>query len=131
MCRPSSFDCLVITQTLHLLYDVAAAVQTLHRILRPGGTVLATFPGISPISTDRWAESWYWALTPPGRCPTVRGRLRAENVEVRAFGNVLSSVAFLEGMAADELRRSELDAGDAQFPMLVTVRASRPVPCDG
>ena len=53
-----------------------------------------------------------------------------ENVEVRAFGNVLSSVAFLEGMAADELSPAELDAGDPQFPMLVTVRASRPVPCD-
>ena len=54
----------------------AAAVQTLHRILRPGGTVLATFPGISPLSSDRWAESWYWALTPLAAAPAVRGRLR-------------------------------------------------------
>ena len=126
----SSFDCLVITQTLHLLYHVAAAVQTLHRILRPGGTVLATFPGISPISTDRWAESWYWALTPLSAARLFGDAFGPDNVEVRAFGNVLTSVAFLEGMAADELSSEELDAGDPQFPMLVTVRAYRPITCD-
>ena len=35
-----AFDCLVITQTIHLIYDVRAAVATLHRILKPGGQVL-------------------------------------------------------------------------------------------
>ena len=28
----AAFDCLVITQTLHLLYDLFAAIRTLHRI---------------------------------------------------------------------------------------------------
>ena len=60
----ASFDCLVVTQTLHLVYDLTAAARTLHRILRPGGTLLLTVPGISPVSTDRWAETWYWSLTP-------------------------------------------------------------------
>ena len=72
----AAFDCLVITQTLHLVYDLAAAIRTLHRILRPGGTVLATFPGISPLSTDRWAETWYWSLTPLSSHPALRGRVR-------------------------------------------------------
>ena len=126
----SSFDCLVITQTLHLLYDVGAAVQSLHRFLRPGGTVLATFPGISAISTDRWAESWYWALTPLSAARLFGDVFGPNNVEVRAFGNVLTSVAFLEGMAAEELSRKVLDARDPQFPMLVTVRAYRPVTCE-
>jgi SAM-dependent methyltransferase len=127
---PSSFDCLVITQTLHLLYDISAAVDTLRRIVRPGGTVLATFPGISPISTDRWAGSWYWSLTPLSAARLFGDAFGSDNVEVRAFGNVLTSVAFLEGMAADELSRRELDVRDPQFPMLVTVRAYRPVTCE-
>ena len=123
-----SFDCLVITQTLHLLYDLPAAVRTLQRILRPGGTVLATFPGISPLSTDRWSETWYWALTPLAAKRLFGEVFGPENVEVAAFGNVLTSVAFLEGMATSELRRRELSFHDPQFPMLVTVRAFRPVP---
>jgi glycosyltransferase involved in cell wall biosynthesis len=123
----ASFDCLVITQTLHLVYDVSAAVRTLHRILRPGGTVLATFPGISPLSTDRWAQTWYWSLTPLSATRLFAEVFGSENVEVSAHGNVLASVAFLEGMAARELRRRELETYDSQFPMLITVRAYRPI----
>jgi len=37
----------VFTQTLHLIYDVRSAIRTLHRVLKPGGVLLATFPGIS------------------------------------------------------------------------------------
>ena len=60
-----AFDCIILTQTLHLIYDARAAIQTLYRILRPGGILLATFPGISPsIVDDRAAAgSWYWGFT--------------------------------------------------------------------
>jgi hypothetical protein len=44
-----SFDCLVITQTLHLIYDLSVAVGTLHRILNPGDAA-DYVPGISPLS---------------------------------------------------------------------------------
>jgi len=122
----AAFDCLVITQTLHLLYDLSAAVQTLHRILRPGGTLLATFPGISPISTDEWSQTWYWSLTPLAATRLFGEVFGPENLEVSAHGNVLTTVAFLEGVAEHELRPSELAVDDPQFPMLVTVRAYRP-----
>jgi SAM-dependent methyltransferase len=121
-----SFDCLVITQTLHLIYDLPAAVKTLHRILRPGGTLLATFPGISAVSADRWADTWYWSLTPLAATRLFSEVFGADNVEVSAEGNVLTSVAFLHGMATGELRLAELDVSDPQYPMLVSVRAYRP-----
>lgn len=120
------FDCLLITQTLHLIYDLPAAVATLHRILAPGGTLLTTFPGISPLSSDRWAETWYWALTPLSAVRLFGDVFGPDNVQVTAHGNVLTSVAFLEGLAARELRREELDVHDPQFPMLITVTATRP-----
>ena len=50
----------------------------------------------------------------------------ADHVEVLAYGNVLTSVAFLEGIATGELRGNELENHDPQFPMLITVRAYRP-----
>ena len=39
-----TFDCIIFTQTLHFIYDVRSAIQTLHRILKPEGVLLATFP---------------------------------------------------------------------------------------
>ena len=55
-----SFDCFICTQTLTYIYDVQSALATIHRILRPGGVLLATVPGISQISPydrDRWAST--------------------------------------------------------------------------
>ena len=123
-----TFDCLVITQTLHLIYDLPAAVRTLQRILKPGGTLLATFPGISPLSNDEWADTWYWSLTPLAATRLFTEAFGADNIEVTHHGNVLTSVAFLQGMATHELRHHELHTPDPQYPMLITVRALKPLP---
>ena len=53
-----TFDCILCTQTLHLIYDVRSAISTLHRILKPGGVLLVTVPGISQI--DQGAPRWHW-----------------------------------------------------------------------
>src|SRR5688572_24736020 len=56
-----SFDCIILTQTLHLIYDPRAALATLYRILKPGGVLLTTVSGISKISRedmDRWGHHW-------------------------------------------------------------------------
>jgi SAM-dependent methyltransferase len=121
-----TFDCLVITQTLHLVYDLNAAVRTLHRILKPGGTLLATFPGISPLSSDQWADTWYWSLTPLAATRLFAGPFGTHHIEVTSHGNVLTTVAFCQGMATHELRPTDLNTPDPQFPMLITVRALRP-----
>ena len=39
------------------------------------------------------------------------------------FGNVLSAVAFLEGMAYEELPKREVDRVDERYPMLLAIRA--------
>ena len=111
-----SYDCLVVTQTLHLVYDLPAAVATLHRVLRPGGTLLLTVPGISPVSTDRWADTWYWALTPHAARRLFVEEFVGGEVEVTAHGNVLAAVAFLEGLAADELRPARARRGRPPVP---------------
>ncbi len=120
-----AFDCVVLTQTLHLLLDVASAVRTVHRILKPGGVVLATVPGISHLSGDEWRHGWYWAITPAAAQRLFEDRFGAEQTEVRHHGNVLTTIAFLQGLSAGELRPEEFEPADPQYPMLVTVRAVR------
>lgn len=118
-----AFDCVVLTQTLQFIYDMPAAVRTVHRILRPGGTVLATVPGISQLSSDGWEESWYWSLTPLAAERLFGDVFDTSNVEIAAAGNVAAAIGFLEGFAAHELRRDALAPADPQFPLLITVRA--------
>jgi SAM-dependent methyltransferase len=116
------FDCIIFTQTLHLLYDARAALGTLHRILRPRGVLLATFPGISQVARDEWGETWYWSFTSlsAGR---MFGDTFGKSVSVAQHGNVLAATAFLYGLAEHELTRAELDYNDPAYPVCITVRA--------
>src|SRR5262252_3366041 len=45
----AAFDCIVLTQTLQYLYDMRAAVATLHGAMKLGGVLLLTAPGISQL----------------------------------------------------------------------------------
>ena len=117
------FDCIILTQTLHLIYDVPAALSTVARILKPGGVVLTTVPGITQIDHGEWRTSWYWAFT----TLSVRRRFEevfpAPNVTVETYGNVLAAVAFLYGIAQQELRAEELDHRDRDYEVIIAVRA--------
>lgn len=120
------FDCIICTQTLQLIYEVHSAVAQLHHWLKPGGVALVTVPGISQISREDMEQTGdYWRFTGV----SVRKMFEAEfgpgNVEVEVLGNVLSSVALLHGIAAEELDTASLLEADPQFQMLMTVRALR------
>lgn len=121
-----TFDCVILTQTLHLIYDMAAAVETLHRILRPGGAVLATVPGISPVDQGDWRDSWFWALTPSSAQRLFSDVFGEAHVETTSCGNLITCMAFLQGMASHELSTRELSTRDPQFPLLITIKAVRP-----
>jgi glycosyltransferase involved in cell wall biosynthesis len=119
-----TFDCIILTQTLHYIFDLRAAAETLYRILKPGGILLVTLPGISAVcrdQEDKEADCWRFTVSSARRL--FSSRFRSENVRVRSYGNVLSAVAFLEGLPAGELRPGELHHYDADYPVTVAVRA--------
>ena len=118
-----AFDCVVLTQTLHLVFDMPAAIATLHRILRPGGVLLLTVPGVSSVDAGEWGGTWYWSLTGASLRRLLGLRFAANEVNVTTYGNVLTAIAFLHGLAADELRPAEYAVADPQYPVIVAGRA--------
>jgi hypothetical protein len=119
-----AFNCIICTQTFPCIYEVAAAVQTTCVALIPGGVLLATLPGIAQISRydmDRWGD--YWRFTDASARRLFGDVFGNANVEVGTYGNVLSSCAFLNGMAAEELTQEELDYRDSDYQVLITVKA--------
>jgi len=122
-----TFDFIVLTQTLHLIYDVRAAVATLYRILKPGGILLATVSGISKISRhdmDRWGHNW--AFTTCSAEHLFHEFFPKQNVKIESHGNVLAAIAFLHGVASEELNRQKLDYPDPDYQVLITIRAVKP-----
>jgi SAM-dependent methyltransferase len=118
-----TFDCFVLTQTLQLVYDVQAAIAHCHRILRPGGVLLATVPAASRVVGNPDEPLDYWRFTTSG-CRRLFGeRFGQQNVSVQALGSMAAVVAFLYGMAREEIPRRRLDLHDPRFPLIVAVRA--------
>ncbi len=119
-----SFECIILTQTLQVIFDLTSAIRTVYRILRPGGVALVTVPGISKISRydmDRWG--YFWSFTSCSARRLFEIAFPASGVEVTAYGNVLAATAFLHGLAAHELKQRELDYVDRDYELLITVRA--------
>jgi SAM-dependent methyltransferase len=121
-----AFDCVILTQTLHLIYDVRSAIRTLHRTLKPGGVLLATFPGISQIGCRGCSDHWCWAFTQLSARRLFEEAFPAQNVELEAHGNVLAAISFLHGLVVEELRQEELDYHDPDYEVLITLRAVKP-----
>ncbi len=121
----NDFDCVVLTQTLQYIFDVRAAIVHLHRALRPGGVLLVTVPGISPLDRGAPGDLWCWSFTRRSVCRLFADVFGAERVEVESHGNVYAATAFLQGLALEELDPAKLDVDDASYPILVAVRAQK------
>lgn len=122
----ASFDTLIITQTLLLIYDAAAAVRTMHRILRPGGVLLLTVPGITQVPNGTtWAHTWYWSFTPLSVRRMLSEAFGNDAVAVTDYGNVLAAAAMLYGLSSADLTPDELDAHDPDYPVTIGARAVR------
>jgi ubiquinone/menaquinone biosynthesis C-methylase UbiE len=121
----NTFDCFILTQTLLCIYDLRAAMTTIYRILKPGGVVLATLPGMTQLSDDQWGDYFCWAFTSQSARRLFEEVFPKENIQVETFGNVLAAMAYLQGIAVEELRQSELDYRDPLYQLSITVRASK------
>jgi hypothetical protein len=118
------YDCFVMTQTLQVIYDVAAAARGTRDLLAPQGVLLATVPGISQISReDRRDWGDWWRFTSDSALRLFADAYGPQNVEVEAHGNVLSAACFLYGFAAEDLTEDELATHDSDFELLMTIRA--------
>jgi len=120
------FDCVVLPQTLLFIYDVRAAVATLHRILRPGGVLLVTVPGLTqsvPDDKEMWGQ--YWSFTDDSLRRLFGDVFGATNVEIESHGNVLTAAAFLYGLVVEDLRTEDFSPDDPRYPLVLTVKATK------
>jgi len=119
----AAFDCIILTQTLHLIYDFKGALMTCYRILKPGGTLLLTVPGITPIDKGEWKETWYWSFTDKALSRLMTELYTEAMFEIQSFGNVGVAAAYLYGMGLPEISRDKLDYYDPQFQVINTLKA--------
>ena len=121
----NTFDCIIFTQSLQMIYDARSALKHIHRILKPNGVLLATAHGTSKIcrvlGVDPWGE--YWRFTAQSSKIMFEEFFKSGNVKVVPYGNVLTAISFLHGLVAQDLTPEELDYTDPKYEVLIGVRA--------
>jgi hypothetical protein len=116
------YDCVIFTQTLHLVPDMRTAVANVWRSLAPGGVLLLTVPALGRHDTRKGSHHDRWRVTSTG-LEWLLSELRGVHASTsRTYGNLLTCTAFLYGLAAEELRPEELQVTDPQFPLIVATR---------
>jgi glycosyltransferase involved in cell wall biosynthesis len=117
------FDCIILIQTLHLIYDFHAAIKHCARILKPGGSLLLTVPGISQVDYGEWGDTWYWSFTGKAVHKLLCECFDPRDIRVQTYGNVLTATAFLYGMGQEEITYAEKDEHDPHYQVIVAARA--------
>ncbi|MEX1238227.1 MAG: glycosyltransferase [Cyclobacteriaceae bacterium] len=119
----NEFDCIIFTQTLHLIYDFKSALTTCYRILKPGGCLLLTVPGISHIDRGEWRDYWLWSFTDTSIKRLMADSFNGSSVQVNTYGNVYVAAAFLYGMGLPEFRKDFLFQHDPSYQVIISAAA--------
>ena len=72
----------------------------------------------------RWGA--YWRFTKMSSQRLFTEVFPPGSVTVETYGNVGAAVAFLHGLATEELRKENLDYADSEYEVLIAVRAIKP-----
>jgi hypothetical protein len=120
----ATYDCIILTQVLQYVDDLDAALRECARVLKPGGALLATVPSLGKLDgQEDNVVGHYWRLTADSARYLFGKHFRTEDVEVKAWGNVLVGLGFWIGLAREELSRRQLDYFDPMYACGVNVRA--------
>ncbi len=117
-----TYDCIVMTQTLHHIYDAGAALHNAYIALKVNGVLLITVSALNKIDPE---PEDFWRFTADALKNLISQHTTASDYSVRTYGNVLACVAFLMGIASQELEREELNYHDPLYPLTVAARVVR------
>lgn len=115
----SAFDCIILTQVIHVIYDIKSALRNTLKALKPGGVLLLTTTGISQFcGCDRYGD--YWRFTDLSLKILLSEIDSSNEIKINAYGNVAVAKAFLDGLALHEIPHELLQYHDPIYQVVLT-----------
>jgi SAM-dependent methyltransferase len=128
-----NFDCFINQFTMHVIYDLEAALYHSIRMLKPGGVLLINFSCVDyyfPRGLDMGTGTplyLYWWFTPIQVVNLLHQRgLTEADYHMEVYGNLFARIAYQLNLTAEELTSSELEYKDPGHPVLICVRVKKP-----
>lgn len=130
----NAFDCFVVPFTYHVIRNIELALYNSISLLKPGGNLIATFSCSefnfpNGLNLGTGGTMWlHWNFTPlQVHNLLLDAGLTDSDYELKVFGNLFSRMAYEFNLPAEELTNRELESSDLGFPLLICVRATRPL----
>lgn len=118
------WDCFLLLFTLQYPRDLTTALAQSWACLAPGGTLFLAVPGLTRMDPDNRANDRH-RFTPVRLRELLAETCGDAEVEVETYGNLLVVVAYLLGLAAEDLRADELAVADPDFPLVHAAAITR------
>jgi len=118
----NTYDTIIITQTFNVIDDYQAAIKECHRILKPGGKLFVTLPTISPawnLKINMWRFSVVGAKYVFGKY------FDQSKITISDAGNQTSVECFWLGLSVEDMKITELEKYDPNYPLIITVVATK------
>ncbi|MEA5472581.1 hypothetical protein VB714_27185, partial [Spirulina sp. 06S082] len=116
--------------TMHVIYDVEAALYHSLRILKPNGVLLINFSSVDyyfpeglDMGTGKPLFLYHWFTPIAVENLLHRVGLTEDNYQLEIYGNLFTRIAYEMNMPAEELSDRELKYQDTHYPVLICVRA--------
>ena len=77
------------------------------------------------LGIDPWGE--YWHFTTQSLERLFQETFPLDHFRIETYGNVLTAIAFLHGLAAEELQPEELEYVDRDYEVLISIRALKAI----
>jgi SAM-dependent methyltransferase len=116
---PESFDAILAFNVLEHCAAPWVVAANIHRWLRPGGKAYCMVPSVQRV--HRFPDD-YWRPMPQGM-ERLFSMFRHRRLHV--YGNPMTAVAALHGVAAEELRAQDLDATHPDYPVTTCIVAEK------
>ncbi len=120
-------DCFILTQTLPFIFDLHSCVKNSVKMLKSGGVLLVSVPGITQISRydmQRWGH--YWGFTDLSLRRLYETVVPPECIEIQTYGNAKAAACFLYGLAQKEISRKVLDYSNPDYQIIITAVVRKP-----
>ena len=119
-------DCIILTQTIQMIFNLDMVICNIYKMLKRGGAALITVHGISQLSLydyRNWGE--YWRLTDIAMSQLLEKYFQKEKIDIKTYGNVKIATAFLYGLCQEDLDENDFSYNDKQFPVIITATVKK------
>jgi glycosyltransferase involved in cell wall biosynthesis len=117
------FDCIIVSDCLEYDPNPDIPLALLKRLLKPGGVLFAILPGLQSGHRQGGIGNVHWHFTTHSARNLFERFFSRDNTYTRGFGNILTTIAALHGLTAQELTPAELENHDPAYEVSIFVQA--------